>query len=442
MVASVTNGLVELGVVTAGGTPAAEGGSGYADFAQLLEGIVGVQTDATPVSVPVLTLMPASAEQSSALDRNEVTDQADVPAEMLALCGLAMTVPPAQPLPAPIAAHSAGQSTAVMELKPDTASVEQPSAATTGSREFSATQLVDVQWLRSMTGAALDRPVSDSANAGADPVASADDAVGSESVSFVPGHDIEPALPRRLFQLLAQNVSAPTAQKEGQDSSPVMTVPEQLAGHMAGLWRAGRDGSATSAAQPPVLMPGMPHLEAEKITVTDNSAVEGTDVAGSYAPVQPQPVAASYQDISTDLQPRHQVHAHVGSAQWATELGNKLTLLATRDTQSATLYMTPADLGPVQVRIDMNQDQASVWFTAEHADTRSALEQSLPRLRELFTAQGMSLTDAGVFGNRSGQQQPQADTPAAVPRAWMGDEAAADTALVRSLSLGLLDAYA
>jgi flagellar hook-length control protein FliK len=107
--------------------------------------------------------------------------------------------------------------------------------------------------------------------------------------------------------------------------------------------------------------------------------------------------------------------------------------------------MNPADLGPVQVRIEMNQnqDQASVWFTAEHADTRSALEQSLPRLREMFSAQGMSLTDAGVFGNRSGQQQAQPGQPRPFGELGLaGDESQADTSMIRSISLNTLDAYA
>jgi flagellar hook-length control protein FliK len=119
-------------------------------------------------------------------------------------------------------------------------------------------------------------------------------------------------------------------------------------------------------------------------------------------------------------------------------------MMASKDTQSATLHMSPADLGPVQVRIDMNQNQASVWFTAEHAETRSALEQSLPRLREMFASQGMSLTDAGVF---SGQSRQQASYSSGEPGSasalrFAGDEASETISSARGISLSLLDAYA
>ncbi|MGD9842456.1 MAG: flagellar hook-length control protein FliK [Steroidobacteraceae bacterium] len=145
--------------------------------------------------------------------------------------------------------------------------------------------------------------------------------------------------------------------------------------------------------------------------------------------------------------PRYELQSHVGSQHWATELGNKLMLLAGKESQSATLYLTPADLGPVQVRIDTDkgQDKVSVWFTAEHVDTRTALEQSLPRLRELFAAQGMSLTDAGVFGRRSGQQPASSGSKSNWSEAgvdFMGDDGRNNMVTALNVRLGMLDAYA
>ena len=145
-----------------------------------------------------------------------------------------------------------------------------------------------------------------------------------------------------------------------------------------------------------------------------------------------------------DGQQHIQLNSQVGSHHWATELGNKLTMLASKESRSATLYMTPADLGPVQVKIQMDQSQASVWFTAEHPETRSALEQSLPRLREMFTAQGMSLTDAGVFGDRSRQQSSQTRSSSGFfsGEQEMKDEFMEQSPVLHRVSLSMLDAYA
>jgi flagellar hook-length control protein FliK len=152
----------------------------------------------------------------------------------------------------------------------------------------------------------------------------------------------------------------------------------------------------------------------------------------------------SVQDLSFVHGARHVLNNPVGGEAWTKELGNKLVMLSKQDASSATLHVTPADLGPVQIRIETSQNQASVWFTADHPDTRSAIEQSLPRLREMFSAQGMILNDAGVFGDRSGQQSAFAQTQ---DRSWSArmarqDADAVDTVTVRTLSLSMLDTYA
>jgi len=162
------------------------------------------------------------------------------------------------------------------------------------------------------------------------------------------------------------------------------------------------------------------------------------------APMQ-APNSPVYSDSGTPLiTPRFQLHEHVGTQAWASELGNKLTLMASKESQSATLYMTPADLGPVQVKIEMNKHDASVWFTAEHAQTRSALEQALPRLRELFSAQGMMLSDAGVFGERSRQQPAPAKYTAGAYSGEVGMHEGFDDdmPIMHTMSLSMLDAYA
>ena len=148
-----------------------------------------------------------------------------------------------------------------------------------------------------------------------------------------------------------------------------------------------------------------------------------------------------YQDAAVNEQsPQYTIHAHVGSREWSTELGNRLTMMTTHNTQSASLQLTPDNLGPVQVKIDINHNQASVWFTADQADTRAALEQSLPKLRELFAAQGMSLTDAGVFGQRS-QQQQQSFSNDGRATARESNSVEAVTSSRTLISSGLLDTY-
>jgi flagellar hook-length control protein FliK len=130
----------------------------------------------------------------------------------------------------------------------------------------------------------------------------------------------------------------------------------------------------------------------------------------------------------------------VGTRAWADELGSRLTMMTEKGQHTASLRLSPEHLGPLEIRIAMREDQASVWFGAAHADTRAAIEHALPRLRELFAAQGMSLADAGVFREPAKQQFTE----------WQGDNergtdasTPADAGAVPArVQLGLLDAYA
>lgn len=130
----------------------------------------------------------------------------------------------------------------------------------------------------------------------------------------------------------------------------------------------------------------------------------------------------------------------VGSSAWADELGTRLTLMAERGHHSASLRLSPEHLGPLEVRISVRDDQASVWFGASNADTRAALEQALPRLRELFAAQGLALADAGVF------REPPRDPPRfSASASGRGEDPVSETEALPPASvvqLGLVDAYA
>jgi flagellar hook-length control protein FliK len=133
-----------------------------------------------------------------------------------------------------------------------------------------------------------------------------------------------------------------------------------------------------------------------------------------------------------------QIGARVGTHAWRDEVAGKLTWMIDRGIQHGTLRLSPENLGPMEVRITTQNDQVSVWFGAAHADTRAALENALPRLREMFAAQGLSLADAGVF------REPPKDSPRGYTES--NGRAAIDGVEERSFTVavrdGLLDAYA
>jgi len=177
-------------------------------------------------------------------------------------------------------------------------------------------------------------------------------------------------------------------------------------------------------------------------TLLDMVGKEQQDGAGSVpqgtAPTVTQDIAQVQRTVPGDVS--RALHHPVGSSAWADELGTRLALMTERGQHSASLRLSPEHLGPLEVRITVRDDQASVWFGAGNADTRAALEQALPRLRELFASQGLSLADAGVF-REPPRDQPKlgASLSGGVEDSVSEVEALPPASIVR---LGLVDAYA
>lgn len=132
---------------------------------------------------------------------------------------------------------------------------------------------------------------------------------------------------------------------------------------------------------------------------------------------------------------------NVGTAAWADEIAARVNVMAEQGRHMASLRLSPEHLGPLEIRIAVRDDQASVWFGAAHPDTRAALEAAMPRLREMFAEQGLSLADMGVF--HEAPRQPPA--PAAREN-LLADIAVEDpdrsVAMRVQVPLGLLDTYA
>ena len=139
------------------------------------------------------------------------------------------------------------------------------------------------------------------------------------------------------------------------------------------------------------------------------------------------------------LEEAHEViETPVRDPRWAEQVATRVTLLLRARESSASLQLTPADLGPLDVQVTVRDSQASVHFGAAHADTRALLEASLPRLREMLAAQGFQLLDASVS---QGFARSAREHAAGTPRPTAEAEPVTENAPTRRLA-GLLDLYA
>jgi flagellar hook-length control protein FliK len=94
----------------------------------------------------------------------------------------------------------------------------------------------------------------------------------------------------------------------------------------------------------------------------------------------------------------------LGSPEWQREFGSQVSVLVSRREPQAEVRLNPPQLGPVEIRIGLQGDQVSLAFTALHPDTRAAIENALPQLREMFAGNGLALGNASVNAESSQQQ--------------------------------------
>jgi len=104
----------------------------------------------------------------------------------------------------------------------------------------------------------------------------------------------------------------------------------------------------------------------------------------------------------TDIPP---MTRHFSSPEWPKEMGERIIWMHKQAIPSAELRLNPAHLGPVTIKLNLSQDQATIAFTAQHAAVKEAIEASLPRLRDMFSAQQINLTDVNVSQDDNGQKQ-------------------------------------
>lgn len=178
-------------------------------------------------------------------------------------------------------------------------------------------------------------------------------------------------------------------------------------------------------------------------TLAETSAEVDSQTPASPNPLQAQSIDATQLRAAAtvvDAGPTRTLHHQVGSSAWADELGTRMLLMSERGQHSASLRLSPEHLGPLEVRIAVRDDQASVWFGSAQADTRAALEQALPRLRELFASQGLALSDAGVF-HESPREQARQPGSNGTTLTGGGNDAEVSASAV-AVKLGLVDAYA
>ncbi|WP_432453619.1 MULTISPECIES: flagellar hook-length control protein FliK [unclassified Agarivorans] len=90
------------------------------------------------------------------------------------------------------------------------------------------------------------------------------------------------------------------------------------------------------------------------------------------------------------------------------ELNQRVQYMLSQGMHKAEIRLDPAELGSMHVRLQMNHEQqVSVHIQVQNPQAREALEQTMPRLREMLQQQGIELGQSSVNQQHQGSSSNQ-----------------------------------
>jgi len=129
--------------------------------------------------------------------------------------------------------------------------------------------------------------------------------------------------------------------------------------------------------------------------------VASQQVANAAAAKVPAEAAVPLKSYATSID------TPVGQADWGDKLVGKLSWLTARNMSVAEIHLTPADLGPMEVKVRVQNEQANITVHSANPIVREQLEQQSHRLRDMLGEQGLNLARFDVSDSpqqRSGEQ--------------------------------------
>jgi hypothetical protein len=213
-----------------------------------------------------------------------------------------------------------------------------------------------------------------------------DEAPTTPAVTGFVASDVERAAPETVAEKSAQTTLAPN--RVAVDMREPVGSQEQK--------HASTDEAANVARNP--TMKAMWQMQT---LVNGEQPVPLTPLA--QARPSQNPINLDGMQSSTGIQVR------VGESGWGETMVNRITMLVGQRISSAQVHLNPPELGPVEVKVSLNQDQASVLFVSHSAQVREALSQSIPRLAEMLGQMGIDLTESDVSDQSFSQRESAGD---------------------------------
>ena len=204
----------------------------------------------------------------------------------------------------------------------------------------------------------------------------------------------------------------PSAGGEGTATVPptlATALSRRAQGSSVSAAQPAQDGRVAAAGRPstspalPLTSPAADTTSSSRPTTTDASptplptaaVATGRAEGGSFSLGMALPTSGAHSPVRTDGGPllSSRIDSPINSAEFKEQFARQVAGVVVQGQDRAEIRLTPAELGPIRIRVSLNAEDAALDISAAHAATRAAIESSMSTLKQMLVDHGLRLSD-------------------------------------------------
>ena len=169
----------------------------------------------------------------------------------------------------------------------------------------------------------------------------------------------------------------------------------------SGLMEMGRE---TAKGLSSMVQPQASAATTAAATTTLSSAALSDAGADGLMPEEASEEFSFEENFEQTLQRQSRERLEFGQdkREWTPALGARLMTMVANDVQQARIQLDPPELGSLEIKMQIQQDQATVQVSAQSHQVKDVLDSGAQRLRDALAAEGIELREFSVSAD-SGQ---------------------------------------
>ncbi|MBH0025646.1 flagellar hook-length control protein FliK [Pseudoalteromonas sp. SWN29] len=120
--------------------------------------------------------------------------------------------------------------------------------------------------------------------------------------------------------------------------------------------------------------------------------------------IQTQQLQSTSQVKQVSIDPGVMQAINIVKSDAAKLLQDRVSSMLSINNKEAEIRLDPPEMGSMQIRIRSDAEQAHINFVVQNQQAKEALEQSMPRLREMLAQQGLELGESTISYGQSGSE--------------------------------------